>query len=246
MRIFDDVIIVGGGVHGIGLSHALDCNVYLIDGGADAAIIDAGAGLEVERIVERIAAAKARARVSKLLLTHTHLDHAGGAAEIARRLDLEVYAPALEADALEAGDAVAIGLEKAKRSGIYPADIRFAPCAVDVRVAHGDRVSIGDLELLAVATPGHSRGHLAFYLERSPVPTLFSGDSFFLGGAIALQNLPDSSLAEYDVALDNLEELTIEALIPSHYGFTLGQGRVHLDIAREALRGSNTFKRLLR
>lgn len=246
MRIFDDVVVVGGGVHGIGLSHRLDGNVYLLDGGVDAAIIDAGAGLEVERIVDLVAAARPRAPVSKLLLTHTHLDHAGGAAELAGRLGLEVFAPALEADVLEAGDAVAIGLEKAKVSGIYPPDLRFAPCRVDVRVHHDQRVEIGDLELRAVATPGHSRGHLAWYLGRGPVPTLFSGDSFFLGGAIALQNLPDSSLADYDVALDNLAGLEIEALIPSHYGFTLGQGRVHLDIAREALRGSNTFKRLLR
>jgi len=113
-------------------------------------------------------------------------------------------------------------------------------------VTHGDTLMIGELELLAVATPGHSRGHTSWYLNQAACPTLFSGDSFFLGGAIALQNLPDSSLADYDVALDNLEGLHIEALIPSHYGFTLGHGRAHLDIAREALRGSNTFKRLLR
>lgn len=246
MRINEAVTIVGGGIHGIGLSQTLDCNVYLIDGGSDAAIIDAGAGLEATRIVERIGAACPHARVSKLLLTHTHLDHAGGAAEIASRLDLEVFAPALEAPALEAGDEVAIGLEKAKRSGIYPPRIQFTPCRVDNKVTHGDKLMVGELELLAVATPGHSRGHTAWYLNQASCPTLFSGDSFFLGGAIALQNLPDSSLADYDVALDNLEDLNIEALIPSHYGFTLGYGRAHLDIAREALRGSNTFKQLLR
>ena len=42
MKIVEDIYVVGGGNYGIGISASLDCNIYLIDGGTESALIDAG------------------------------------------------------------------------------------------------------------------------------------------------------------------------------------------------------------
>ena len=44
MRLTRDICLVGGGDSGFGLSAPLDCHIYVIDGGSEAAIVDAGMG----------------------------------------------------------------------------------------------------------------------------------------------------------------------------------------------------------
>lgn len=48
MKLTDNVYLVGSGE--IGLTNQYDCHVYLIDGGSDAVLIDAGVGIESEKI----------------------------------------------------------------------------------------------------------------------------------------------------------------------------------------------------
>jgi glyoxylase-like metal-dependent hydrolase (beta-lactamase superfamily II) len=80
------VIQVGGGALGGGLSHAADCNVYLVRAGGRAVLIDAGSGLGPEQLADNVRAAGVEPdRVEAVLLTHAHLDHSGGAAWLAAR-----------------------------------------------------------------------------------------------------------------------------------------------------------------
>ena len=79
MKLTERIHVVGSGWLGFGLSHDLDCHVYLVNGGTELALIDAGAGLEVERIVANIRAdGLDPGRLKYVLLTHAHSDHAGG------------------------------------------------------------------------------------------------------------------------------------------------------------------------
>ena len=81
MKITEQVYAVGGGHAGLGISNAYDCNVFLIDGGSELALIDAGCGYDVEPILGNIRSAGFEpTRVRRLLLTHAHADHCGGAA----------------------------------------------------------------------------------------------------------------------------------------------------------------------
>lgn len=52
MKITDNIFLVGSSQ--IGLSHSSDCSVYLIDGGNELALIDAGVGIEIEKIFANI------------------------------------------------------------------------------------------------------------------------------------------------------------------------------------------------
>ena len=94
MRITPDVALVGGGSFtGFGLSADFDANVYLLDGGGELALVDCGMGTELgrERVLERIRMVGCDpADVQRLLLTHYHTDHAGGAAAYREELELRV------------------------------------------------------------------------------------------------------------------------------------------------------------
>src|SRR5579884_3816066 len=54
MRLSERVYLIGGGALGFGISHELDCHVYLIDGGREMALIDAGAGVTIEPIIRNL------------------------------------------------------------------------------------------------------------------------------------------------------------------------------------------------
>ena len=77
IRLHENVTLVGSGE--LGLSHYLDCHVYLLHEGEDYALIDAGSGVEPERLRANVSdAAGDLSRIRLLLLTHCHGDHAGG------------------------------------------------------------------------------------------------------------------------------------------------------------------------
>jgi glyoxylase-like metal-dependent hydrolase (beta-lactamase superfamily II) len=99
VRLTRGVHLVGSGE--IGLSDPWDAHVYLLDGGSELALVDAGCGQRdsLERILANVRDdGLDPARITTLLLTHWHPDHSGGAAALRDRLAprLRVHAPATE------------------------------------------------------------------------------------------------------------------------------------------------------
>ena len=74
MRLTRDVLLVGGGDTGFNISHPLDCHIYLLDGGDEFALIDAGIGGPTSQTDQILANIEEDgidpARVGRLLLTH--------------------------------------------------------------------------------------------------------------------------------------------------------------------------------
>ena len=237
MKITEEVYAVGGGRHGLGISNDYDCNVFLIDGGNELALIDAGCGYDVEPIVSNIRSEGFEpTRVGRLLLTHAHADHCGASAALRERLGVEVALSRQEAEFLEQGDEVAISLDRARAEGIYPADYRLTPCTVDRRLSHGDEVRCGHLAVRAIEVGGHSPGSICYFLSGGQRPCLFSGDTVFPFGTISLLNCEGSSLAGYRRDIGRLANLGVEALLPGHGGFCLGGGQHHIDQTIDALK----------
>ena len=153
IRLTEHVHVVGSGRLGLGITHPLDCHVYVIDGGSEAALVDSGVGIESERLLHEIVAAGIDPeRVTTVLLTHAHPDHAGGVAWLAEQLGARIVAAAPTASALHAGDDRATGLEFGQRAGIYPAELVVRASGIDV-VDHGDRIPVGSVTVEVVATP---------------------------------------------------------------------------------------------
>jgi hypothetical protein len=119
MQISERVRLVGSGELGFQTSHLLDCNVFLLDGRTEHALIDAGSGVEPERVVANVERAGVPTdRVKRLLLTHAHGDHAAGARFFRDRLGVEVTCPEEAAPWLEQGDLEKPSLRLAKEASL--------------------------------------------------------------------------------------------------------------------------------
>jgi glyoxylase-like metal-dependent hydrolase (beta-lactamase superfamily II) len=234
MRLTDRIHLVASGSGGFGLTDPFDCHAYLLDGGGEAALVDAGIGAAPERIVANIEAAGVpRERVHHLLLTHAHPDHAGGAAALKRLLPgLQVAASPEAAGWVETADEDAIGVASGKRAEFYPPDFRFSACAVDRRLHGGERLRVGELEVAAVETPGHCAGHLAFVCDTEAGRACFGGDLVFFGGLVSLVNNWDCSIQEYAQSFDRLAGAGIDVLLPGHHSLSLCDGQRHVEAAR--------------
>jgi hydroxyacylglutathione hydrolase len=233
MKLTERVYLVGSGSSGFSLSHHTDCHVYLIDGGGELGLIDAGVGLDQSEILDNVRAhGFAPTDIKYLFLTHVHADHAGGAAELrATCPGLKVLVSADVADVLRLGDEKAISLDMGKRAGYYEPQYHFSPCPVEVELADGQEIPVGDLRLQAVDTPGHSRGHMAFTMAQGGMTTLFCGDALFFGGRILLQNIPDCDLQAYLRTIEKLARLEIDVFLPGHGSISLRDGQRHIEAA---------------
>ena len=238
MQLSESLFVVGGGANGLGISEACDSAIYLLDLGSELALIDAGCGIDPRPIVGNIEAhGRDPSRITHVLLTHCHADHAGAAAFWRERMGARIAASEEEALLLEAADEEELGLVRARNDGAYPADYRLEPCEVDVRVQHHRCFNVGNGTFTPVQVPGHSRGSICYLVELDGRRCLFSGDVVFCGGWISLLNCPGSSLSDYREHITRLADLAIDALLPGHFGFTLGLGQSHIDIAIRGLQG---------
>jgi hydroxyacylglutathione hydrolase len=143
-----------------------NCSLVWCENTGLAALIDPGG--DVNDLLT--AAGRAGVTLDKLLLTHAHLDHVGGAPELARTLKLPIHGPQEE-------DAFWLDLlpTQAQMFGFPPAQ-SFRP---DHWLQDGDTVSVGDVRFQVIHCPGHTPGHVVFF---EPVSRhAFVGDVLFKG-----------------------------------------------------------------
>lgn len=232
-----DVGLVGGGIFGFGLSAPFDCNVYLLDGGDELALVDTGIGGSVgntERLIANLSDAGVdTSRIQHVFLTHYHADHAGGAAEIHDALNVIVHGSPLTAATLESGNEEQISLPAAKAAGLFPEDYTFQACPATGDLIEGARFAVGNLGIEIIETPGHCDGHVSLLVSGSETRYLVQGDVVFFGGEIFLQNVPDCSLQKYADSVSKLSTIEFDAFLPGHLGISLEDGQRHIRAAAE-------------
>ena len=143
-----------------------NCSIVWCSDTLSAAVIDPGGDLP--RLLDAVK--KLGVKLEQIWLTHAHIDHAGGTAELARLLNLPIVGP-------HTGDQFWIdGLPlQSQRFGFPPSDT-FTP----TRWLHdGDTVQIGHCSLQVRHCPGHTPGHVVFYSEEAQ--RAFVGDVLFAG-----------------------------------------------------------------
>lgn len=240
MRLTPDICLVGGGDTGFGLSAPLDCHIYVIDGGSEAVIVDAGMGGKygaTDQILTLIRESGIGLdKISSLILTHYHADHAGGAADFHNRLGIEVIGSPLTIATLAIGDEEQISLPFAKSSGFYPADYVFEPCPGRGILTDGAVFRVGELSVTVYETPGHCDGHISLLVEGRDRRYLVGGDLVFYGGTIVAQNIPDCSIQKYAASTIKMAEVDFDALLPGHFAISLTNGKRHVDQAASQFR----------
>jgi glyoxylase-like metal-dependent hydrolase (beta-lactamase superfamily II) len=112
--------------------------------------------------------------------------------------------------------------------GIAPDDADMLP-AYDFTIPDDDVITVGDLKLRTVHTPGHTPGSTCFILEGHPV--VFSGDTLFPGGP-GNTSLPGGNFDQIIESIDRrLFTLPAELLVLPGHGLdtTIGDEQPHLQ-----------------
>ena len=192
-----------------------------LDGKDELALIDAGVGVQPERIIKQIERdGFDPAQIGKILLTHGHGDHAGGAYALSKACGATVYAMEPAAEFIRKGDIHALSLESAIEAGVYEAGYRFMPCAVEPLEPNQ--------EIRA--------GHCSYWGEIDGKMVLFAGDAIQCDGKIALQAIWDCDLQRYVETIHRLNTLKPDVLLPAHGRFALENGALHIQKAEDKLK----------
>lgn len=195
---------VAPGVHRLtapnpGLMTGPGTNTYLI-GRGDLTVIDPGPSDEAHTAAI-VAAAALLGTVTTVLVTHTHVDHAPGAAALAAASGARVVG---------FGPAEGFAPDVSVRDGwTHTCPAASAP------PPSGARRSPGDFTLRAVHTPGHASDHLCWLLEEHAL--LFTGDHVMHGSTVVIRP-PDGDLHQYLESLARVRDARppIRTLAPGH------------------------------
>ena len=169
---------------------------YIV-GRGEVAVIDPGPDDPAH--LEALLKAIAGERVSHVLVTHTHRDHA----PLARPFARAVGAPVLAAAPPVTDNHVSIAMDEGD-------DLDFRP---DRILAEGDQVTGPGWTLETLATPGHASNHLCFALREEDA--LFSGDHV-MGWSTTVVAPPDGDMGDYLASLRRLIARDFATLYPTH------------------------------
>ena len=167
---------------------AQNCSLLWCEETKRAAVVDPGGDLD--HIVA--AAAQLGISIEKILLTHGHIDHAGGTAELAARLSVPIEGP-------HRGDDYWIAqlLDQGRMFGFPGRCLPFTP---DRWLEGGDTVNFGKVTLEVLHTPGHTPGHVCFFHRPSKLAVV--GDVLF-AGSIGRTDFPGG---DYDALMRSIKQ----------------------------------------
>jgi len=182
-----------------------NCFIFRRDGSDRALIVDPGE--EAPKLLGAIE--ELGVTIEGILLTHTHFDHVGAVAPVAKATGAEVWVPELEKPVL------ADIMSFVPWPGFGP----FESYEAEHTLNGGERLELAGFEIDVIFTPGHSPGHVTFSIADEQV--VFSGDVLFQG-SVGRTDLPGG---DWPTLLESIRGL-IDALpgettvYPGHMGVT--------------------------
>ena len=161
-------------------------NQYVV-GKENVLVIDVAlsADSNMDGIIEQAEAMGVK-KIDKILLTHIHSDHTGGALALRKRCGAK------------------LGIHRSRKGYLGGEDFQYDD---------NDRISFGGGELDVLHTPGHESGHCCFYEDGDKV--LFSGDNI-LGYGTAVIHPPDGNMTDYMKTLERLLGIEMSLILPGH------------------------------
>lgn len=165
-----------------------NCTLLWDDETLHGVVIDPGG--DIERIEQAIS--ETGITVDQILLTHGHIDHAGGAEALKAKLKVNIVGP--HKDDLD----LLSNIEK--QSEMFGVPGSFQNATPDQWLEEGDTVQVGGHEFMVFHCPGHAPGHVVFYNEASKFAHV--GDVLF-SGSIGRTDLPGGNHDDLIASIKN-------------------------------------------
>jgi len=156
-----------------------------------------------------------------LLITQAHMDHAGGAALLREKTGVEVLAGTADLPLLKSG-----GLE----DYVFGDELPYTPVSHARGLEHGEEITLGDIRLKTIATPGHTPGSSSWLLDLDGTEVLFQGSISVLPDAQLVENPAyPTALEDYRTSIKRLESIRADLVLPDHMVFAHPPGKIHAD-----------------
>jgi hydroxyacylglutathione hydrolase len=199
-----------------------NCYLFRRDGSDRALIVDPGE--EADKLLAAIDGLGVE--LDGILLTHTHFDHVGAVAPVARATGAEVWVPEIEKGVLADINSFVP----------FPGFGPFEDYEAEHTLSGGETLEMAGFEIEVRFTPGHSPGHVTFSIPDEQA--VFSGDVLFQG-SVGRTDLPGG---DWGTLLESIRSLVDElppetTVYPGHMGVTtLGAERASNPFLAELAR----------
>jgi glyoxylase-like metal-dependent hydrolase (beta-lactamase superfamily II) len=182
-----------------------NCSIIICEETNKAAVVDPGG--EVDRIKQKLT--ELGVEVEKILITHAHIDHAGGTADLSEALSLPIEGPEKE-------DQFWIDkLADQSRMFQFPEARVFEPSRW---LNQDDEVTVGNLRFEVKHCPGHTPGHVVFINHEHKV--IWVGDVLFKG-SIGRTDFPRG---DHETLINSIKQNLLT--LPEDYQFISGHGPI--------------------
>ena len=200
-RVMDNIYMVGSSE----ISDSRDCCVYLIDAG-ELVLIDTGAGRGADRLVDNILAMGLMPdKLSKIIITHAHIDHIGSLNYLKTKYNAKVIAHEADAQAIESGNKV----------GAEYYGVKYRPCKVDIKLqGESSNHKIGAFEFKFLHIPGHTPGSIVVILNDIEGKRVLFGQDIHGPYHPMWGGEPEKAI----ISLEKLRDLRADILCEGHYG----------------------------
>lgn len=208
---------------------AYDSNMYYLDT-EKPILIDTGTGFHNKDTIQKLKDIKSIDKISKIILTHNHADHSGGAHDLSTEFGIDIYTHPVDGEALIKGDGMTTG---ALMFGFNQPNLKI------ISIEEGDSIDCGDVELNVIHTPGHSPGSISLFEEDSQ--SLICGDLAFMDGGVGRWDLPGGDYKTLVKSYEKVLKLELENFYPGHGPSNEGRAKEFIQMSYKYLKSCEAF-----